>query len=281
MEEGGLPFVGSGSRNVKNLVVSVLKEKPNLSAFEIYSQIKSENGVQVTYQGTHKAVGQLFEQGVLSKSGKAYSLDSAWIDKLKDFSDELHVAKQANSFAQLLHMPPESSETVVLDGFFVESFNLLLTATEKLIWSQQDDTPLISHSKNAWAMTVVSNYQYKQLKNITKVKHFILCGGKTLMDEFLLDFWKNQLNAEWRYDPTAAEKCDLVTARDFVVQVFHEPSFAKKWHEAYASIKSKKDIELSNLYKLIFEQKTKTKLVVTRNEALAQQLRQQTLEKFK
>ncbi len=280
-----VPFLGSGSGiggvDAKSLIVSVLRDGRELNALQIHREIRQQHASEITYQGVHKAVKLLFDQGVLSKNNKGYAISSQWASKLREFSEDLVRTQSAASLKPLLEMQPNSSATLSLDGYFVESFNLILMATEKLVCSQADDTPMVSHSKHAWAMTVVSDSQYKQLKNIAaKTKHYILCSGNTLMDEFLLDFWKNQLNSEWRYDPLAAQKCDLVVAGDFVVQIFHEPSFTKRWNEIYSGIKTKKDIELSDLYKLIFEQKTKTKLVVSRNEALAHQFRAETLKHF-
>ncbi|MFA6049253.1 MAG: hypothetical protein WC792_04920 [Candidatus Micrarchaeia archaeon] len=282
MEEAGVPFLGSGSNDAKSLVISVLRDGRELNALQIHREILEQHSADITYQGVHKAVKLLLDQGVLAKNGKGYAISNEWASKLHEFGDELMKTKSASSLKALLEMPPNSSATLSFDGYFVESFNTLLAATEKLICSQADDTPMISHSRHSWAMTVVSDAQYQQLKNIAaKTKHYILCGGNTLMDEFLLDFWKKQLNSEWRFDPSAAQKCDLVVANEFVVQIFHEPAFAKRWNDVYSGIKTKHDLELSNLYKLVFEQKTKTKLVVSRNEALADQIRVETLKHFK
>ena len=271
----------NGGRNTRGLVVDILGSEWPLNGRQVFAKVRSGYAKDITYQGIHKVLHQLSDEGVVVKSDDGYSLNEAWVSELHSFSERLfakHVKKQP---APLENLGPGESATISLNCPFIDAFNVLLGQTEQLVVNSKTRKPMISHSRHSWPMTVVSDKQYAQLKQVAKKKHFILCSGDSVLDKFLLEFWRKRLNAQWRFDPGAAQNCDLVVVDDFVVQIFFSPSFSKKWHETCLAVKRKEDVDLSQLYKNVFETRSEISLVATRNDKIAEQLRAQTLAHFR
>ena len=74
MIELSIPQKGEETRNVKDLVFTILTEEKNLSLIELTNRIQRNYNISVTYQAVRKAVDKLNQQGVLEKIGKKYKI---------------------------------------------------------------------------------------------------------------------------------------------------------------------------------------------------------------
>ena len=61
------PLIKSGEHNLKNLVIAILSQQWPLNSRQIYKEISAEHYRSITYQGVHKAIRQLIEQGIVRK----------------------------------------------------------------------------------------------------------------------------------------------------------------------------------------------------------------------
>jgi hypothetical protein len=84
------PLIKSGEHNLKNIVIAVLSEQWPLSARRLYKEICAGHFRKVTYQGVFKALRQLREQGIVKRSAEGHQLDLEWIEELDAYSEFLH-----------------------------------------------------------------------------------------------------------------------------------------------------------------------------------------------
>ncbi|NUN11047.1 hypothetical protein HUU53_00165 [Candidatus Micrarchaeota archaeon] len=83
--------IGSSKKDLKQLILKTLQDGRFLSARQIYLTISKElaEGYNVSYQGVHKMLIQLTDQGLLKKENSEYGLNPVWVHDLKAFGDFL------------------------------------------------------------------------------------------------------------------------------------------------------------------------------------------------
>ena len=75
MLELSIPQLGEESKNVKDLVFTILSHEQPLSIIQLTNKIKKQYRVNITYQAVRKAVDMLVEKEALTKKGKVYSIN--------------------------------------------------------------------------------------------------------------------------------------------------------------------------------------------------------------
>ncbi|MFA6035576.1 MAG: FIST N-terminal domain-containing protein [Candidatus Micrarchaeia archaeon] len=87
LASSAIPTSSRGS--IRNQVIHVLSEKWPLNGREVYRLLKDRFSTTVTYQGIHKSLRQLVDEGVLSMKDKKYQLDPDWISEMKKFAESV------------------------------------------------------------------------------------------------------------------------------------------------------------------------------------------------
>ena len=77
----------SAAKSTKDQIISLLSENWPLSAKEIYNRLQREQASEITYQAVHKTLGEMSEEGILTKEEKGYRISDSWIKNLKEFSN--------------------------------------------------------------------------------------------------------------------------------------------------------------------------------------------------
>jgi hypothetical protein len=111
------PLIKSGEHNLKNIVISVLSRQWPLSARRVYKEVCSDN-FQITYQGVHKALRQLREQGIVLRTELGHQLDRNWIDQLEAYSGFLRSNYALGRNTDFYAMLPGESACLQFDSYF-------------------------------------------------------------------------------------------------------------------------------------------------------------------
>jgi orotate phosphoribosyltransferase-like protein len=77
----------SKKRPLKNLIIYALVSEWPLTVRKIYNKLKSNNGIDVTYQAVFKTVKELVEKDVLVEKNKKYMINIGWINMVRDIAD--------------------------------------------------------------------------------------------------------------------------------------------------------------------------------------------------
>ncbi len=279
-----IPFIGTGKQDVRARIISVLSKKWPLSARDVFRKICEDAGTggkPPTYQAVHKALLQLAAFEVVKREGTAYSLSRDWASQLKEFGERLEEVFIGNTPASIESLKQGESVSVCFDDTFVKPFYWLLGQVAMLSSPEKPVLPNICHHYHAWPMTVITEKEYAMLKAIThKRGHFVLCKGNSPIDKTVLRTWTD-LGGKWKTNANCSHNCDLIVAQDFVFQIFQSAKTRKIWDAACAKAKTANQVDLSKLNTLFFETRAKTNIIITRNAELAEEIRKETISKFK
>ena len=84
-----LPQLNRKGFSTKDLIVSILSEEWPLSVKEIFKRTQRGFEADVSYQAVHKVLSELEGNFIVEKVGKNYALSTEWIQKGKDFFDQV------------------------------------------------------------------------------------------------------------------------------------------------------------------------------------------------
>lgn len=111
------PLIKSGEHNLKNIVISVLSRQWPLSARRVYKEVLSDH-FQITYQGVHKALRQLREQGIVRHTEEGHQLDQKWIEQLEAYSGFLRANYAMGKNTDFYGMLSGDSACLSFDNYF-------------------------------------------------------------------------------------------------------------------------------------------------------------------
>lgn len=87
-----------GKATTKSKILLIVSKHPDLTGKEILVALKRNSGKKLTYQAIHKALQELAKNQILLKKNKKYSLNKAWLKKIKKQID--HLAETLNLIKQ-------------------------------------------------------------------------------------------------------------------------------------------------------------------------------------
>jgi pyrimidine operon attenuation protein/uracil phosphoribosyltransferase len=71
-------------RNVREAIISILSREYPLNVKKIFSRVKKEYALDVTYQAVFNMMKEMIDDGILEKSERDYKLNIGWIKQLQD-----------------------------------------------------------------------------------------------------------------------------------------------------------------------------------------------------
>jgi len=73
-------------KTVAELAIFILSHEWPLPLKSLHWKIRKEQGREVSFQATHKALSRLVEQNIIVKRKLAYQLNTEWLEQLAKFS---------------------------------------------------------------------------------------------------------------------------------------------------------------------------------------------------
>ena len=104
--------------------------------------------------------------------------------------------------------------------------------------------------------------------------------GNTKIDQWCAQFWE-QYEVKKKLGVDCAAIADLIIYKDIVIEVFYSAEIKKELDSFYEKAKNIKDLDITHMFEKIFLKSTKINVVIHHNEALAEELKEQTLNYFK
>ncbi|HIH20773.1 TPA: hypothetical protein HA244_05895 [Candidatus Micrarchaeota archaeon] len=94
-----IPTTINMKADTRDAIVTTLAEKWPLSAKEVYSEVKENQGLNITYQGIHKVLNQLVDERTVVIQDRKYLLSAEWVKTLKKFAEtaEKNYLKEKNA----------------------------------------------------------------------------------------------------------------------------------------------------------------------------------------
>ena len=268
-----LPNVGSQKGSTKDTIITILSREWPLSAKELYNRVKRENRVtSVSYQAVHKTIKQLLEQHILEKNNEGYLINKVWIEKTKEFSENLSRIYQTKQ--------NQGSKLVFNTLYDTDKFltNIMVQNAPK-----EGEKPFLGlHWNHFWIPLFLSIEEYNIIKeNMPKFDVYALSKGDTVIDKWCAKFWEDKKCKKLKTGINCAEIADILIFKDTVIEVFYSQEIKKELDKFYEETKSIDDLDIKHLFENVFQKKTKINVVIHQNKELAEQLKGQTLSYFK
>ncbi|MFQ5722348.1 MAG: hypothetical protein ACE5GI_07630 [Candidatus Aminicenantales bacterium] len=270
-------------KTVKDAIVSALTIEWPLSARKIYNQVRKKYGFAVTYQAVHKAMKELLNDKIILKEGKEYSLNRDWIESIKSFANDLGKVYEDKTTLTIEKAFEQGSGNFTFDNvykFYMGMATMLkrlaLEAGKK---SGGIGTAQLRHMYWALASSQKEYDLFDDMLNSYK-KTYILCRSDTKADRIAADYYRTvNPGTNVLFGLQCAENCDLIIGGNFVIQIFFEKNLVKLMDMAYKRAYLLQGMK--KLYGLLFRKKANINVVLFRNPALAEQIRNEVMGHFK
>lgn len=272
-----VPESSSKKNTSKDVVLSILSYSWPLTAKTIHKITQREYGLNNTYQATHKVLNELLAEGVVRKDKKNYELSNQWINSLESFTSNLKESyeKGRREFIKNIYskesfnLPMET--TYDFAKFLVFDFYYFPNPKKKPIASQ------IYFIYNSVGLSrEIVTAAYTALRN----NCYCVCRGDAIINK-LFSMAYADIGVKLKLGVDCASNFDTWVVGDYILNVFwtknHKKIIKKVWYDTTKF----SEFNLNLIYDLMFKKMGTIELTVTKNPAVAERLRQQTIEYFK
>lgn len=286
MIELTIPQIGKNTKNIKDLVFSILSEKQALSTIQLFNIIRKNFNVGVTYQAVSKAVLNLVEKDVLKKEGKFFSINKDWLIKTKIVLDKLISQSESEQEIKQFHKDFAHKEYAIysfsnlydLDSFWDD---MLIHLANNL--KENEDRLFLAHAHYGWWLLI-------NLGKETRMFQHLLKNGLTCYNLFIgkkpLNLWAKKIYTDLGVkfkvieDKNIDEKITLNVIGDTVIQVQYPESILIKLRLFYNKYKNTQDISTKEITDLAHEP-CDLKFIIFKNKEIADGLKEKYKKKFK
>ncbi len=272
----------SKTKTTKDAVISILTQKWPLTSKEVFNSLKKEHSFNGTYQATHKTANQLLDERILEKNGKNYHLSQNWINNLKNFSINLEENYSGNCNKKYI-ISPDFQGTV---KWHFDDYSLFTVEIAKFImnaykwYGGKNGIGILRHG---WWPFNFKFLDFSLLINMLKTTK----GGYVIIQEdtpFSRWISKQYLSAGVNDAiigmPNLNLEHDMMFTEEVIIQVNFSDETKKLQDEIYSKVHDLADLLKEFIFNKHSEKKIEIEVLITRNKALSQTIRQQLMEKF-
>ncbi|HLC62321.1 MAG TPA: hypothetical protein VJI52_04870 [Candidatus Nanoarchaeia archaeon] len=260
------------TKSSKELVIHTLGNRWPLSAKEVHLSLTREQGIQSTYQATHKLLKDLEAAGVIQKENKKYRLNADWIGKSRNYFETISMAYENKD--AVIH----EEKTVIFNNFTDLSLALgNMVNSGKFTGQKYVDVYAISRHLY-WPL----KFNFKDFELCLSVgksaRPHLICKENSPFDKLIRKYY---LIAEW---PDVIIGADIDVVDDIVVQghtimqIKYSDATKKKLDEIYSKVSN-----LADLFKFYVDKqdlKMEIELKITQNPELAELVRENIKKKI-
>ncbi len=275
-------------------VVGALAREWPLTAKQVFKKICQDcegegkeggrNGLagckQPSYQAVHKALKQLEGEKVVVGDAKGYSLNATWLSENKGFFDKAERKYAGKEKLWLSDVAENSSATMEFDSFLEAALWFLDAMERDYAENPAPDLGVICW-RHPWPLSTLPEKDFLRLKKLMdRDVHYALCSSNNPFDCALMDFWE-KIGKKPRLGVDVAKNCDEIAIHDYYIQYFLPDGTRRQMDALFKKAKSADGKVLAEYYKILYEKKEKTKVVIIRNQQVADRLREEALRFYK
>ncbi len=240
---------------------------------DLISQISKQH--DVTEQGVYKALSFLLDNEIVTKNKKLLSLNTLWIEKLKNFTNSVSETYSIDDFNDFLLLDDKErltyhfKNTTKLDIHWMHIVLLMLKRFK--------DSPFVIYNPHCWFMMERPHTESVFFEWINKNKRstFFLIGGNARLDKLV----KKQLSTEYvkiELDTDNKFPKDKYVAiiGDYIIYSSYGANFNKKI-DTFFSAHAELDQNTIGGFKNTLQRDSEPKIVIERNRSKAIKLSKQ------
>ncbi|MCX6750449.1 MAG: hypothetical protein NTZ83_03255 [Candidatus Pacearchaeota archaeon] len=273
-----IPELNVKPRNTKDAVISILTIDWPLSLRGIFYKIKKLYGYSSSYQAVYKAVKELCEMSVLIEKDKKYEIDVGWIKKLQSFTDIVETNYYAKERIQNLSGIKESKQK---GDIMVLNFESIFDAEKYLYYFMKSELLKKNHDSVCFQMNsewrpiyyLRAEYNYYKKFMARGHKFYFVCSGNSSLERECEKFYRA---IGINYKITGQEITnDVVVFGDYFLNIFIPEEMKIKIR------KMLNQEDTLGMLKEVLDRKSNIRMVITKDKALANEIKAQILRKFK
>ena len=268
--------------STKESIIELLSYEWPMSMKKIYALLKKK-GFRITYQAIHKAVSQLVVEKKLNKTSDGYVLNLEWVKSLHDQTEIIRVNyfSKKRSFISTEENNESSIRVFVFESWFDLEKYLYYLQKKTLLKSKNRKTICVHHH-HEWRPLFYLRAEYNWINTLKKNDYltYTLCSGKSVVDTWAKKFYSN-LGNKLLLDSKIQGPAEIIVFDDLLIEVYVPFELISKLDTYLKTIKHLEDINNTWLIENIFEVKTDIKLIIHRDEKLADVARKTIMSKFK
>ncbi|MBU1199598.1 MAG: hypothetical protein KKF46_01615 [Nanoarchaeota archaeon] len=285
MIELSIPQLGEETRNVKDLVFSILTAERFLSIIELTNRIKKNYNINITYQAVRKAIDTLHRQGVLLKEGKKYSINKEWIFKLKSFFDNLLTkydsGKEIHAFTSDLVKENYAIYTLStlydLDNFWNDILKYLADHMEP-----NEKKIAFNYGHYTWWMLInlgseTKLYEYHKKKGI--LNYFVFFRDLPLNKWSVRMYNELGHKAKLLEDKKIDETVAINVVGDTIIQIKYPKVIVNKVRKFFEKYKNTQEMSMKEITQ-ISHTLCEIKFIMFKNPIMAKSLRENYMKKY-
>lgn len=266
------------ANTAKERVVSVLSRRFPLTAKQVFHGLKTEFGVNTSYQATHKLLNQMLEERTIVKTGQNYSLNREWISKVKKLGTSLENYYFRNSSRNYLEeLEKNGAVNISLIGI-LETASFLINGFFRL--PNPGKKANIALWKNVYSIVGLSEDHYTGLKNTLPGWHAISSEDSPVNRMFAQALEKYGMKVKLGVKEVATSLNDTFVCGDYVGIIWYPPKFRALWDEQNSVPKNFNEFDLQHHLKMMVDEKAEISMVITKNPVLAEQIREKYMAYF-
>ncbi|MFH0751989.1 MAG: hypothetical protein V1914_00125 [archaeon] len=273
-------FPGFEGQNTKSKVVSLLSQKYPLTKMKVYRELKS-NGLSLGFHAINKAVNELEESEVLSKSDRQYKLNYEWVSRLHNFVDGLQ-SKLLDEKGCLIHGVKDLKQegnitTLTFDNLLdMDHYSKGVHDYYYSKLSEKDIVCLVFD--HHWWHILYPEKEYND--SVLNKRFYCICTKNTLLDTTGSDF-KKALGMNVLHS-SKMSSTNFAVYGDVVIQNFVGKDIVDGLDKFFVNTKSLKDIAAPQKFvNKVLKKEGKVIVLINKNAELAAQLRSKVLDCFK
>ena len=265
------PLIKSGEHNLKNIVISVLSRQWPLSARRVYKEVLSDH-FQITYQGVHKALRQLREQGIVRRTEEGHQLDVQWIDQLEAYSGFLRTNYAMGKNTDFYGMLSGESACLSFDNYFSAVSAILEIMGREHEKPGQGDAVYIQLA-HPFPILGLPARTLERLKHQTKTHSFnATYHSDTASDSALCRMWE-QAGIQGKVSRKHHAKGNYnVLTKGILIQIMPSPAFVRR---ATAVLSRGGHESLLAYTQASLDPSSKTLVTITKSPGLADEIRKE------
>lgn len=273
-----VPQLNPKSKSTKDHIILILSEEWPLSAKEIYNRLLRKRTTEISYQAVHKTLNEMENAGQIKKIEMGFMLNLDWIRSIKNFGEFIERAYITRTPTPIKH----SENQEVFNFTFNDPMDLARFILDVFFaYPNPDKKPGICHWWSIYPPISLSDSEYRRLRQrLSQTQHYMLGHNQTTMDKIFAENFRGLgvkvlLGADIPFNP------DTMVQGDYVGLVYFSPKFRRDWLRYCKIAKILDKLRLSKLLMLIYEHSDKFNVIVSKNQEVADRIREQTLEYFK
>ena len=256
---------------LKQSIIKLLMQENNLATSQLHNLLEKQMSMNVSYQAVHKTLKQMLEEKILSKNAKNYSINNDWVKELKQFTSSLEDSLLKKKIPDTPTINLTFNSVYELYQFVLKRFDSAANSSN----SSSFACAQLEHLYR-WCPLTASKREHEIIKKFSeKVVPFVACSGKTTADEWISQYyekvgWKTKLGAK------CSSTSDIIVHGSTLIQIFFPQQIKTIFKQKLEKAKNISQLNINEIYDVIFHTKTQIPVIVTKNELLAQNIFNQT-----